>query len=156
MEETKKISSIVWTIIVLVVIAGGLYFLSTSSKSGDSANSPVPGSDYYVSEVQVKHQYKNGQHIYVGSLDLPSTCYKLDFDIQTIPETDSAQINLSTFTNSEEVCTQVVTSKTFRLTLDDTRKLIVTGMLNGKPVELNIFEVPANLDIDAFEINIKG
>jgi hypothetical protein len=35
-------------------------------------------------------------------------------------------------------------------------KATVKGMLNGKQVDLNIFEVPANQDIDLFEINIKG
>jgi hypothetical protein len=156
MEETKKVGGLIWTIVALIVVAGGVYFLTMPNKSDDMTNVPVPGSDYYVSVVQVKHQFKNGQHTYVGSIDLPNACYRLDSDIQTIANTDSAKINLSTYTNNEEMCAQVVTSRSFRLTLDDTRKLVVTGMLNGKPMELNIFEVPADQDIDAFEINIKG
>ncbi len=154
MEETNKVWNIVLTIIVLLALAFGIYYL-VSRNDSDTAMQPAAGSDYYVSVVQVKHQYKDGEHTYVGSLDLPNACYQLDSNIQKTGDA-SATINLMTSVDAEETCAQTVTSRDFRLQTDGPMNLTVTGMLNGKPVDLNLFEVPANQDIDEFEINVKG
>jgi hypothetical protein len=154
MDETKKIGNIIVTIVVLLALGFGIYYL-VSRNDTNAAPQPIAGSDYYVSVVQVKHQFKNGEHTYVGSLDLPNACYRLDSSI-TKTNDASAIINLMTAMNTEEACAQTVTTRTFRLQVDGAMNLSVTGLLNGKAVDLNMFEVPAGQDIDLFEINIKG
>lgn len=155
MEETKKIGNIILTIVVLLALGFGIYYLVSRSDVDNTANDPAAGSDYYVSVVQVKHQYADGTHTYVGSIDLPSACYSLESNSAMTGET-AATINLTTTMSAEEVCAQVVTTRDFRVQIDGPENLTVSGMLNGRPVELNLFEVPADEDIDEFEINIKG
>ncbi len=58
--------------------------------------------------------------------------------------------------NPEELCAQAVTSRSFRLQVNAPVNITTIGTLNNRAIELNIFEVPANQDIDLFEINIKG
>jgi hypothetical protein len=154
MDEPKKIGNIILTIVVLLALGFGIYYL-VSRNDSNIVEQPAAGSDYYVSVVQVKHQYKDGEHTYAGAIDLPNACDNLDSDIEKTGDA-SATINLSTTMNTEEMCAQAVTSRNFRVQVDGPMSFTVKGMLNGKPVELNIFEVPANQDIDLFEINIKG
>lgn len=154
MEESKKVVSIVWTLVVLIALGSALWYLVNYS-SKETVVTPAPGSDYYVSTVQVKHQYKDGERVYAGSIDLPDACYQLDSHIETVTD-NLAVLYFNTSRNTEEMCAQTVTSRNFRLTLGTPMNTSVRGMLNGKSVDLNIFEVPANQDIDLFEINIKG
>ncbi|MEN9647276.1 MAG: hypothetical protein RLY57_80 [Candidatus Parcubacteria bacterium] len=155
MEESKKVVSIIWTLVVLVALGAGLWYLISHSSSKEAAMVPAPGSDYYVSLIQVKHQFKDGEHVYAGSIDLPNACYRLDSHVEKVNDT-SVVLNFETSKNTEEMCAQTVTSRNFRLTIDAPMNTSVKGMLNGKSVDLNVFEVPANQDIDLFEINIKG
>jgi hypothetical protein len=156
MDETKKVGNIILTIVVLLALSFGIYYLVSNNKPDTYGNvQNVLGSDYYVSVVQMKHQFKDGRHTYVGSLDLPTPCYSLDSDLVKTSNTEGS-ITLNTSRNDEEICAQVVTTRTFRLQIDAPMNFMVKGMLNGRAVELNMFEVPASDDIDLFEINIKG
>jgi hypothetical protein len=154
MDETRKVGNIILTIVVLIALGFGIYYLVSKDRA-TAVNEPLPGSNYYVSVVQLKHQFKNGVHTYVGSLDLPNACYALDSYTERTSDI-SAVINLVTSEDQEEMCAQAVTSRDFRHQINAPISLTVTGMLNGKAVELNIFEVPADQDIDQFEINVKG
>lgn len=154
MEESNKVMSTVWTIIVLLLLGWGLYYLVTHNKN-DVVVTPPAGSDYYVSVVQLKHQYKDGEHVYAGTLDLPNACYTLNSRAE-VGDATHTLITLDTLMNTEEMCAQVITSRDFRISVEGGDEMNVEGVLNDMAIEFNIFEVPENQDIDNFEINIKG
>ncbi len=154
METSKKVVNFVVTIIILVALGFGIYYLI--GGSGSKAPAPkVSGNDYYVSQIDVKHQYKDGKHIYVGSVDLPNACYKLESNISKTSNTEGL-LTLSTSVNNEEFCAEVVSTKVFRTEISAESTFNLKGVLNGKELQLNIFEVPVGMDIDGFQINVKG
>lgn len=153
MEPKSNFGALISTLVVLVLLGGGLYYLLQMNPKEEMDNTEEEA--YYVSEVQVKHQYKDGKHIYAGALDLPNACYSLDADINK-NSTTTATLILMTNVSEEEMCAQVVTTRSFRVEVEGEATLDVTGTLNGRPVELNVFEVPAQEDIDSFEINVKA
>jgi hypothetical protein len=150
--QNKK--NIIISIVVIAILALGINAL-ISTKDEDSNKAGTLVSDYFVSTIQVKHQYKDGNHTYVGSLDLPSPCFSIDA-YGTKNDDGGATIVINTPENKEDICAQVVTTKVFRVEILGDATMTVKGVLNGKDVQLNLFEVPADQDIDQFEINIKG
>lgn len=148
-------SAVGWvvTVIILAAIGMGIYYLFNLGADTQNTNN-TENSDYYVSIIQVKHQYKDGKHIYVGALDLPTPCYRLDAAITL--SNDKNVISITTPENQDEACAQVVTTRNFRVEIDGPAGMTAEGFLNGRAVQLNIFEVPAGEDIDSAGFDTKG
>lgn len=155
MQSSNKVGAIIATLVVVILLVAGVYSVVNWKKNQAEDDKPVAGSDYYVSVIDVKHQYRDGKHVYAGSLDLPTPCYSLDSSIGKDTET-SATIKLDTMRSEEEMCAQVISTKKFKLETSGSGTLSVKGLLNGKPLQLNIFEVPMNQNIDDVDIDTKG
>ena len=152
---------IIWSVIILVIIV--LLVLITTTIRGEN-----PGAREEINQesenraeltINAKHQYKDGEHAFVGVLELPSPCHSFNAGIVDAKNEDSMpEIELSINDPAEgEVCIQVVTERTWKVTYpSDDPELEFSASLNGEAVNLNLFEVPADQDIDTVELFIKG
>lgn len=105
--------------------------------------------------LNIKRQYKDNEHIFVGTLALPSPCHSYNAEIIAgeIPEikltTSEPEINT--------VCIQVVTYKDFKVSYSsENSDQEFKATLNGDEIGLNIFEVSPEDDIDSVELFLKG
>jgi len=103
--------------------------------------------------LNVKHQYRNGNHIFVGTLELPTPCHTYNTQVDT---TESAtEIKIKT-APSDNMCAQVITEKIFKVSFDAEEDELAVFSINGELVNLNIFEIPNEEDINDIEVFIKG
>lgn len=154
MESNKK----GWVIgIIVVLLALGIYWLVSPSAPDASDTAQTPATqDEYVQMVNVKHQYKNGRHTYVGEIDVPTPCHTLASSYAKDANNTTGYSLVFTSNSTAEMCAQVVTSKPFKLSFDAIKDIVLSATLNGKKLRLNLFEVPANQDLESFNVNIKG
>ena len=103
--------------------------------------------------LNVKYQFKDGKHVYVGSVLLPTPCHILKAEAGTKPGVNEIII---TTTDSQEVCAQVITERLFRVETDFKPEDVFIPTLNGEVVNFNIFEIPADQNINDIQIFIKG
>ncbi len=103
--------------------------------------------------LNVKYQFKDGKHVYVGSVLLPTPCHILKAEAGTKPGVNEIII---TTTDSQEVCAQVITERLFRVETNFKPEDVFIPTLNGEVVNFNIFEIPADQNINDIQIFIKG
>ncbi len=143
--------------IVLILLALGTYWLVTPNTPDATNTEQTPSTqDEYVQMVNVKHQYKNGRHTYVGEIDVPTPCHNLASSYTKDASSTTGYTLVFTSTSSSEMCAQVITSKPFKLSFEAIKDIVLSATLNGKKLRLNLFEVPDNQDLDSFNVNIKG
>ncbi len=103
--------------------------------------------------LNVKYQFKDGKHVYVGSVLLPTPCHILKAEAGTKPGVNEIII---TSTDSQEVCAQVITERLFRVETNFKPEDVFIPTFNGEVVNFNIFEIPADQNINDIQIFIKG
>jgi hypothetical protein len=103
--------------------------------------------------INTKYQYKNGEHIFVGSLLLPTPCHS--YNVEVKKNNNDTEIAITTKTEAE-MCAQVMSEKMFKVNFKGEASDSIFVSLNGEVVNLNIFELPADQDINDIEIFIKG
>lgn len=103
--------------------------------------------------IVTKYQYKDGMHVYVGTLELPTPCHSYNTEVV---DGDSGKVLEITTTPGDEFCTQVITERMFKVSFEGDEGESVLARLNGEIVNLNIFEIPEGEDIDEIDIFIKG
>jgi hypothetical protein len=104
--------------------------------------------------INAKHQYKDGQHTFLGSFEVPTPCHSYNAEVKR-NEGQLTEIALS-YAVSEEVCVQTVDEKQFKVTFEAPEDEDVIATLNGVAVNFNIFEVGEDEDISKVELFIKG
>ncbi len=105
--------------------------------------------------LDVKHQFKDGKHIFVGKVQTPSPCHKLK---KTVTKNNSdfyLNIDISE-PEAGTVCAQVITDQPFYFDFVGQESDVIYARLNGELVNLNIFEIPADKEIEDIEIYLKG
>lgn len=108
--------------------------------------------------VNVRHQFKDGAHTFVGEIDMPTPCDLLNADgVVTIrePERDLLELQF-TVVNEADVCAQVITPARFKVTVGAGEDAEISATWNSAFVRLNIIEVGPEEDIDSFEVYFKG
>lgn len=159
MEEENKTNFTPVVIGVIIVAIIGLLIWGFFFKSPKEVLAP---NDEVITKINtpaktltidVKHQYKNGTHLYGGLVNLPSPCYSLG----SVISINSAAVNITlNSTNSDNTCAQVITPTYFKVSVTGPAKVTLKGTLDGKPVQFNIFEIGANEDFDSADIYYKG
>lgn len=157
MDSNNNMKSWLIGVVVVVLLAFGIYWLVSPStpEATDTTQTPVT-QDEYVQMVNVKHQYKNGRHTYVGEIDLPTPCHSLMSSYNKDANSTTGYTLVFTSSSTAEMCAQVITSKPFKLSFEAVKDIVLSATLNGKKLRLNLFEVPDNQDLDSFNVNIKG
>lgn len=143
-------------LVVMVVLLGLSIYKNKSEVKNFEANkeSTVNTEVQRPKEtINAKYQYKNGQNIFVVSLQLPTPCYKISQSVTK--SNDIYEINLNT-TATGEICAQVITDRLVKVQWTGKSDDAYIVKLNGEVVNLNVFTIPANENIDDIEIYTKG
>jgi hypothetical protein len=147
---------ITFIVFVVAVLSGTAYYKSNQEVS----NATYTREDAIKDEVQrpketinTKYQYKDGQHIFVGTLLLPTPCHSYNAEVDK--RDNETEIKVTT-ASSEDMCIQQITERMFKVSFEGPEDELIIASLNGEVVNLNIFEVPEDEDIDDIEVFIKG
>lgn len=109
-----------------------------------------------VTPLDVKEQYRDGKYTFAGSVQVPNPCYTLKSQANKIEE-DEYQIQITTTPpKAGTMCAEVITDKQFKLTFEAPQDILVTATINGIEYNVNRFVVPADQNIDDFDLSVKG
>jgi hypothetical protein len=103
--------------------------------------------------VNVKHQYKDGIHTFAGAVETPTPCYDTR---AIIVNGDVNEIQILTEAQAVEVCAQTVTEQPFKVSHQSAPDAQFLMTVNGELVNMNQFDIDADVDIDTVEVLIKG
>lgn len=166
-----KKSTIIIAVIFIVALIGFVVIsfqkttLDTDSVKSDLASTtewvntpatPSPETTTPKTVITAKHAYRNGEHIIVGELPLPTPCHILE--TKGIASADKKHV-FTEFVSSiktGETCVQTITPARFRITVKGDKGAVMSATLNGKEVTLNLIEAGPTEDLDNFELYIKG
>jgi hypothetical protein len=150
--ETKK--STIWmaaaTVLVLIIIS--VLFLKANKVESPTQEIDQQEQATYDRTIDIKHQYKDGKHIFAGVVEVPTPCHQANL---AIVGGEIAQLNFS-IVDSGEICAQVISDANFYAEFEGPENQLFVANLNGEPVNLNKFEVDADLDINSIDIFNKG
>jgi hypothetical protein len=109
--------------------------------------------------ITAKHQYKDGQHIYLGTFEVPTDCHVHEVNLVN----DGGPMVEIAITYSEpegedapEACIQKIEEREFLVKFEGPFEQEAIVTLNGDAVNLNIFEVNASENIEDIDISVKG
>lgn len=95
-------------------------------------------SDVIITKIPVTHQFKNGLHTYVGSIDTPTPCHSIE-GTAIVKESYPEQVDIRIETKeSEGICAQVITAKKFKVSFSASQNPVVRAFINGTPVLLEV------------------
>jgi hypothetical protein len=153
----KKTSAVVFiALIIILVIAGAVYYTrDTRTETDLTPREEAQQQDALPTQtINLKHQYKDGTHIFMGIVETPTPCYNVT---AVILPGDVAEIKITTKEQEGvEMCAQVVTEKTFKVTHVAAEDAPFLATVNDEPVNINQFDIDADVDIEKVEIMIKG
>lgn len=143
----KKITIILALLVILVLAV----FIDSKfgSKKQIQEEQPVQEEEEFATPLVVKHQYKDGKHIFMGDIETPTPCYELETSV------DGLSVNINSKQTSE-VCAEVIDTKTFRVEIEAPENAEFKFYVNGELRRLNSFDLAPNVDIEQFELFIKG
>jgi len=148
----KRIIIIVALIVLILVV---VFVNKSINTTVVDTSLPQTEENSLLETLVVKHQYKDGEHVFIGDIDLPTPCYSYNAFIQDTEDPNKKILKVET-KDSGEVCAEVITTATFRVSYKGAEDLTFTAFVNDKEYRLNSFEIPKTVDIDEFEIFIKG
>lgn len=152
----KKITTIIILIVVIVVIVVIGFFSNKDPKVNESQNNQEEEQSDFLETLTVKYQYKDGVHTFVGNLELPNPCYTYNAEITDTEDPDTKNLMVTYVETEDEICAQVITNATYRVSYTGPQDLNFKAFVNGEERRLNPFEIPDDMDIDDFELFIKG
>lgn len=120
----------------------------------EPAQPPIGISERTV--ITAKHAYRNGEHIFVGELPLPTPCHILETTATASEDGKSVRIDFRPSLGAGEMCAQVITPARFKVSVKADKDAAITATLSGQVVTLSIIEALPGEDLDAFELYIKG
>lgn len=149
--ETKKTT--VWVIlaILLAVLIVGVIVIKSKSRQ-EVVNTNQEEQEMFEKTIDLKHQYKDGKHIFAGKLEVPTPCHQVNL---SVTPGEVAELNFDV-KDSGEKCEQKVVDANFFVEFPGEANQLFVGKLNGEPVNLNQFEVDADIDINSVDIFMKG
>lgn len=153
----NKKTSLWIAIIIILILIGVAIYSSQKAKKIDYSSERNKAIEEVVQRpaitLNAKHQYRDGEHTFLGTLELPSPCHT--YNAEVIPGEELTEIAL-TYEASNQLCAQVITERQFRVSFSAEEEVDVIATLNGETVNLNIFDVGPDEDLSEVEIFIKG
>ncbi|MEK7505275.1 MAG: hypothetical protein AAB597_00030 [Patescibacteria group bacterium] len=134
-------------ITIVVVLAAILFGLVSAwphthlnDDHGDR-DAGAAGVAFSVEKISLVHEYRQGVHFYVGTLDLPTPCHNL-FSEALVRETYPEQVTLRIQTSvSSPDCTASTTPRTFKTAFQASKEARVGATINSVPVDLEVREI---------------
>ncbi len=142
-------------IIIAIALLATLFFFArplTSLSPNQNQTAGAGNSDQKEILLKVLHQYKNGAHVYVGELELPTPCHTIEAEsvvLESYPE--QVKVVLST-KEGVGICTQVVTSRKFKVAFQASKEANVSISFNGESARFEIEEAPPTLNLEAMPL----
>jgi len=155
-------------IVVAVVILGlllvGMFvftYLKKIELQNEEISTPIPletnETQYgYITRIDAKHFFIDGEHTVVGEILMPTPCDLLNWDTtiqESFPETVTIDFSII---NNAEVCAQVVTAQRFKVSFDASADATIRATLEGRILEVNLIPALPDESPDDFEVFIKG
>ncbi|MFA5838469.1 MAG: hypothetical protein WC849_00825 [Candidatus Paceibacterota bacterium] len=134
-KENKK-----WTLILTIIIVGIIFIASFSSIFGEKKNNeqtPV------INSITAIHSFKSGLHDYIGTIKLPTPCYTLSVDAivrESFPEDVTIRFTIQEDKKENQICTQALTEKSFRIIFQASNEAKVHAVVNDIQVQFNTEE----------------
>lgn len=133
--------------VILLILALGLFAIFLLSPQ-EKADVPMK----ITTTIPVLHQFKNGTHTYVGTLDVPTPCHAV-FGEALVKESYPEQVDIRIETKeSGNICAQVIATKKFKVSFVASTGAVVRAYVNGTPVLFKVTEVPGTANLEATEI----
>lgn len=148
-----------WVLVAIIGIVGVLSVVYTNTKTTKpiqpTAREEAQQEDLMMptKTIQVKHQYKNGTHTFMGMVQTPTPCY--DLTAVVLPG-DVPEIKITTQEQVDTICAQVISEKQFTVTFTGPEDVQFLATVNDEPVNMNQFDIDPDVDIESVEIFIKG
>jgi hypothetical protein len=150
-------NKILWGLLLVaaIVLVGAYTYNKDKVKKFEENREQAITEEVQKSSITInaKHQFKDGQHLFVGLVELPNPCYKISTNVERTSTETVININ---YASTSEVCTEVIEEKEFRVSFAGKAEENIITKLNGEVVNLNIFEVAADKNIDDVKIFNKG
>lgn len=99
--------------------------------------------------IRALYKYQENTHTLIGEIELPNPCYEINTNISK--EGNETEIEITKQMDTDMMCAQVITSKRFRVDFEGERDDLIIASLDGDLVNLNIFEFPADEDLEKAE-----
>lgn len=148
--------TILVVILVAIVLVGVIFFFSPQEEEPTVLEPATPIEatlpDEVVREaVTAKHQFKDGMHIIVGEIELPTPCHMFDTNI-IVRESFPEQVTLEFIATAKEgiVCAQVITPQPFTAEFTASERALITATVNNDPVALNLIKIEEGEDLEVF------
>lgn len=108
--------------------------------------------------ITAKHDYIDGKHIFVGVIDVPTQCHRLEHEVVFIDgNVSNVEIQFTTHIDDPDaLCAQVIQSAPFKVEFEAPENAAVSATLNGEGIVLNPVEVPEGEDLESFSEFYKG
>jgi hypothetical protein len=154
----KKTLSIVIIIIILILISMMAFGVLNQKEEVEKMNDReriLEEEQVPTRTIEVKHQFKDSAHTFVGTIDLPTPCHGLE----TVVKEDEGlyEIGFMILPPADDVmCAQVVTPTPYSVTVSVPEDASFIMTVDGEVVNVNQFEVPPAQDINNYDILIKG
>ena len=149
----KTIIAIVSLLVVLLIVVYGYEFIFKKPIIEAPSNEEQQES---TEVVEIKAQHKGSTYIFAGSIDVPTPCHSLQTQAVKLSNTEY-QIQINTIAPKDGmICAQVISQKSYKVTFDAPKDIVVTALINGVSYETNRFLIPSEENIDTFNLEIKG
>ena len=150
--ETKQSSIWISATVLLLLVIISVLVLKANKVESPTQDVEQDVLAIFDRTIDIKHQYKDGKHIFAGVLEVPTPCHQV---ILSVLPGEITELNFET-RDSGEVCAQVISDTNFYAEFVGPEDQLFIANLNGEPVNLNRFEVDADLDINTVDIFNKG
>lgn len=157
----KNLLNIIIVVLVVVIIAVG--FMMIGDRGGDDQTTPTESQIITESEevreaveefkrtLTTKHQYVDGEHLFLGEFTVPNPCYSYEIDVKE--EGTDKVISIKYVEPSTKNCpTTDPAPRKLAVTFPGPEDQVVRARVNGDEVNLNIVEVPEGMDIVEYKI----
>lgn len=149
-NNNKTTVWIILAVLLALLIVGILVIRGKNTQ--EYTNNTDTKEEMYDRTIDLKHQYKDGKHIFAGTIEVPTPCHQVSLNVTP---GDVAELNFEV-KDSGGICAQVITDANFYTEYEAPENQLFVGKLNGEPVNLNQFEVGADEDINSVDIFLKG
>lgn len=140
MDPKRSTRAIIWFVLAMFAIWGGLAFLLTLKQNNPNTSAPVNqvSTDRFV----LTHRVYNDTHTYEGELEVPSPCHTLSSGVQFEDGmTPRAMIEISVLPPAEgQICAQVVSKESFTVSLSSHAIPEISLFVNGKDTPVTVTE----------------
>lgn len=165
-HHTMKQRAVVIIIILFVLIVLGMFsFAYLKSKEStqsvnkaDNATPPAAQEDRYsyISRVDAKHYYIDGEHTVVGEIPMPTPCDLLQTDA-VVAESYPEQITIRfSVINTADFCSETITPARFKVSAEASKDAKFYATFQNRTIELNLIEALEGESPDDFEVFLKG